>query len=299
MQTLSLKDVLDTAAAASHPNAIADIFGDAYLLENNEVYRRVREKSLEIGCTYEEASAQYLVYPLFELHDIVESKKIPYVAGARMLATIEARRPGLFTTEDAALPESHQLHEAAHIIATNAFEGARFTSPQQKILRDILCESFANSVDALACLPAAEDELHEFFLRPNCYMAPHEDDLASMLSLREKVGSRCYFVLTLFSYVHSNFLLEVFLKPTIVDIVSRYAPNVPLDDELLKDIEHLGQIGDQLDQQFRVTTTSLYLRIEGHSGDLFELLNFDFMKVFSEHPSFQKAVDRMADVLIC
>ncbi len=298
MQTLLLKDVLETASAANASGAISDIFGDAYLLENNEVYRRVREKSLEIGCQYSEASAQYLVYPLFELHKIVETKNIPYVPGARLLASIEAAKPSLFTTEDAALPESHHLHEAAHIIAANAFDGARFTSSQQRILRDILCESFANTVDALACIPAAQDELHRFFLRPNCYMAPHEDDLALMLELREKVGARCYFALTLFSYVYSNFLLEVFVKTTAIDILSRYAPEVSVDDELLSQIEHLGQIGDQLDHQFRVTTTSLYLRIEGHEGDLFELLNFDFMKTFAEHPSFQKAVDKMADALV-
>ncbi len=298
MQTLLLKDVLETALAAKAEGAILDIFGDAYLLQNNEVYRRVREKSLEIECSYSEASAQYLVYPLFELHKIVETKTIPYVPGARLLAAVEAAKPGLFTTDDAALPESHHLHEAAHVLAANAFDGARFTSAQQRILRDVLCESFANTVDALACIPAANDELHQFFLRPNCYMAPHEDDLALMIDLRERVGARCYFVLTLFSYVYSNFLLEVFPKPTVVDIVSRYAPEVTIDDELLGEIDHLGRIGDQLDHQFRVTTTSLYLRIEGHEGDLFELLNFDFMKTFSEHPSFQKAVDKMATVLV-
>lgn len=298
MQTLLLKDVLETASAASQEGAIADIFGDAYLLENNPVYRRIREVSLELGCKYSEASAQYLVYPLFELHKIIETKNIPYVAGARMLAAIEALRPGLFTTEDAALPESHHMHEAAHIIAANAFEGARFTSDQQRILRDVLCESFANTVDALACLPAVDDELHQFFLRPNCYMAPHEDDLALMLSLREKLGAKCYFVLTLFSYVYSNFMLEVFLKPTVVEIVSRYAPEVLIDDQLLREIEHLGRIGDQLDHQFRVTTTGLFLRIEGHGDELFELLNFDFMKTFADHPSFQKAVDKMVAVLV-
>lgn len=298
MQTLLLKDVLETASAAKADQALSDIFGDAYLLENNEIYRRVREKSLDIGCSYHEASTQYLVYPLFELHKIVETKIIPYVPGARLLTEIESARPGLFTTEDAALPESHHLHEAAHVLAADAFEGARFTSTQQRILRDVLCESFANTVDALACIPAAEDELHQFFLRPNCYMAPHDDDLELMTELRMKVGPRCYFVLTLFSYVYSNFLLEVFLKPTVVDIVARYAPEVSLDDELLSQIEQLGQIGDQLDHQFRVTTTSLYLRIEGHEGDLFELLNFDFMKTFAEHPSFQKAVDKLASVLV-
>lgn len=298
MQTLLLKDVLETAAAAQADGAILDIFGDAYLIQNNEIYRRVRHRSVELGCKYSEATTQYLVYPLFELHKIVETKNIPYVPGYRLLSNIEVSRPGLFTTEDAPLPESHHLHEAAHIIAADCFEGARFTSSQQRILRDVLCESFANTVDALACLPAADDELHQFFLRPNCYMAPHEDDLALMLELRKKVGARCYFVLTLFSYVYSNFLLEVFLKPTVVDIVSRYAPQVTLDDELLDQIEHLGKIGDQLDQQFRVTTTGLYLRIEGHGDQLFELLNFDFMKAFNEHPSFQKAVDKMADVLV-
>ena len=207
MQTLLLKDILETASSAKADHAIADIFGDAYLLENNEVYRRVREKSLGIGCKYSEATAQYLIYPLFELHKIVETKTIPYVPGSRLLENIEAAKPGLFTTEDAALPESHHLHEAAHVLAAHAFDGARFTSPQQRILRDVMCESFANAVDALTCIPATDDELHQFFLRPNCYMAPHEDDLALMVDLRERVGARCYFVLTLFSYVYSNFLL--------------------------------------------------------------------------------------------
>jgi hypothetical protein len=203
--------------------------------------------------------------------------------------------PGVFTIDEVQLPESHHLHEAAHVIAAQAFEGARFTSSQQRILRDIMCESFANSVDALACA-SAEDELHQLFLAPNCYMHPSGDEFTMMLHLRERLSLRNFFVLTFLSYVHSNFFREM-TPAMIAKLIAKFTPGLKADDELLAEIGELAQIADLLDPQFRTSATSLYLRLEGHNGELMELLNFDFMKVFEEHPSFQKALDRLVAVI--
>ena len=119
METLLLKEILETADAADCESANHDIFADGYLLQNNEIYRNVREHSLQIGCTYSEAQADYLVYPFFQLHKIVATKNIPYVPGAKLLKMIESQRPETFTTDDAQLPESHHLHEACARLSTH------------------------------------------------------------------------------------------------------------------------------------------------------------------------------------
>ncbi len=274
----------------------SDILGDAFLMRSNSVYLNIKRFAVKIGCKYAEAWPQYLLLPFHELGKIVATKTIPYVPSGRMLQELENKRPGALTTDDLKMPESYHLHEAAHVIADHLFAGVRVEKPQEKILKAILCESFANTVDALACVPAV-NETHRYFLEHNCYMHPDPENMGIMSRLTTGLGERCVFMLTLFAYVNANFLRETFSPDLVKELAQRYAPGRELSPELIKDCEALGEMGEKLDPQFRVQTTQMYLKMEGYDGEIFELLNFPYLKIFAVRPEFRAVTEAMADVL--
>ena len=294
MQTILISELLSQhqarRAEVSHP----DILGDPFLMRENSVYRSVKNCALEIGCQFVEAWPQYLVLPFHELSKIIQTKTIPYVPSAQMLADIDRRNPNVFSSDDVQPPESHHLHEAAHVIAEHHFAKVSLKTDQEKILKSILCESFANTVDVLAYLPA-ESEMHQYLLSHNSYMKPLDEEMELIRRLQDHLGLRGLAVLTLFSYLSSNFLIETFVAPTISKILNRFVPEVAITPQILADCEALGVMCERLDPLFRVQTTELYFKGEGFQGNVYELLNFPFMKVFEDNKDFGKAVESLID----
>lgn len=261
-----------------------DILGDPLLMQDNPIYRNIKLFALKIGCKYSEAWMQYLALPFHELNKIVETKNIPYVPNARMLQELENKRAGIFTTETMHMPESYHMHEAAHVVAEHLFTDVQLRTDQEKILKTILCESFANTIDALAWL-AAEEDIHQYFLRHNCYMKADKEDVLAMRRLSKSLGFRELFKLTLLAYVHSNFLQESFW------------PEKEFKGQDLEDIETLVQMSEKLDPLFRMQTTEMYLRFEGYDGDVLDILNFQFMPLFKHNKDFDRVTEAMVDLL--
>lgn len=287
-EALSLHDAV--TADGGHP----DILGDGYLMTHNPVYRNIKLRARAIGSAFVEAWPKYLLMPFNELDVIVRQKKIPYVPSAKMLREIEAKRPGVFTTDEMRTPESYHLHEAAHVVAEDACAGLSLRSRDDQVLKTILCESFANTVDALACVPA-NNELHRFFIEQNCYMKPRKTAMEAMQRLIDRLGFRFTFMLTLSSYLHANFLRESTSPEMITDLAKRLAPEATLTTKLMKDALTISRLGDKLDPLFRVQTTSMYFKLIGFDDDIYDILDFDFMNTFAQ--TFLPAADRMCAVL--
>jgi hypothetical protein len=305
------------AAGGDH----ADILGDGYLLRNNLVYRNIKRFALGIGAEYLEAWPRYLLMPFHELNHIVATKQIPYVPSARLLQEVDDRRPDVFDWQHVPPPESYHLHEAAHVIAEHLFVGVLANGREGEILKAILCESFANTVDALACAcawsesaakaAAAEDnsvtttaelevginnqQMHLFFIGQNSYMKPERKSMKAIAALVGSVGFRAVFSLTLFEYVHANFLKEPMSRERIAEVAGLTGAH--LNEKNLKACEAIGHMAQKLDPQFRLSTTEVYLKAAGFEGDLQDLLDFPFMKLYAGRADFGGVVESMADVV--
>lgn len=281
-----IHDILAFHHAQTAPLAHVDILGDAFLLRENRIYRNIKRAAVEMGCQYKEAWPQYLSLPFHELNKIVETKTIPYIPHARMLQNIENKRERFFTTDHLQMPESVHMHEAAHVIAENLFSNVPFKSSQEKILKTMLCESFANTVDALACVDAT-DEMHQYFLVHNCYMNPDKEDLEALIRLIQDIGFKSSFMLILFGYLHSNFLHAALSQNTVKEFIGVSSP----------DTEIVVAMCEKLDPQFRVQTTEMYLRLEGYDGEVFDILDFPFMNLWRENLHFLRANESMSQIL--
>lgn len=291
-----LSDLLDLHKSYAHEHSRPEILGDAYLMQTNPVYRNVRLFSLDIGCTYIEAYPEYLLLPFHELQRIVATKRIPYVPSGRLLEGIESQRPNVFTAEEVTIPESYHLHESAHVIAEHFFKDVVLNSSEEKILKAILSESFANTVDALSCVPATND-IHRFFIGKNCYMQPRKNVMQAMARLTADLGATFNFMLTFFTYVQANFLAKPLSKKSVQQLADQYAAGHTIGAKQRKDVQIVCDIGERLDPNFRTTTTGAFLKQEGFEGEVFDLLDFPFSDVFAKNAGFKKACEGLSKVL--
>lgn len=280
---MKFREILKTHNNASAEGGQSDILGDAFLLLRNPVYRRIKNYATELGASFVETDVEYLLLPFQQLDRIIVSKQVPYVPHGRLLAKIEAKNPGVFDLERMPMPESYHLHEAAHVIAAECCAKIELQSAQDRILKSILCESFANTVDALAC-GYADSEIHRIFLKLNCYMQPTEEAYELISSVRKACGEEYTARLILLSYLHANFLRdEVPLELYEIGMKS-------------KDCIALSAIGQELDLVFREQTTANYFRLAGIEGDSLELLNFDFVQLLNRK-DFAEAVKALLAAL--
>lgn len=286
-------DVLEVHDSFASEASNRDILGDGFLMESNPIYRSVRLLSNEIGCTYIEAYPEYLLLPFHELPKIVESRKVPYVPAARLMRSVERGRPGIFTTDDVPMPESYHMHEAAHVIADHLFAKVKASGQQEAILKSMMAESFANTVDALAAVQA-QDEIHRYFIKQNSYMHPQKKTQQAINSLIGAMGMQMAFMLVYYSYLHANFLTKPLSKKIVQELIERYVPDGKVNAKLQKDIRAVCEIGEKLDLLFRMTTTANYFKQQGFEGDIQDLLDFPFMKIIAGNKAFAEAIESLA-----
>jgi len=284
------------ALETDQPNSHPDILGDPFLMLHNPVYRQVKTQALRMGCQYREAWPEYLLLPFFQLKKIVASKTIPYVPNARLARELEQEKPGLLNLQNFNVPESYHLHESAHVIADALFAQVPLGGAEERILKALSCESFANTVDALVFL-AADSETHQNLVQLSSYMRPDPEDIAVLSRLHRELGSRATFLLTFFAYLSANFLGDGFSEESVNSIATLYLGGEKLSARQKEDALQIGQMAEKLDPLFRVQTTEVYFKFEGIEGDLHDVLNFSFMRMFNARPDLAKIPEQMAAVL--
>ena len=95
-----------------------------------------------------------------------------------------------------------------------------------------------------------------------------------------------------------NFLIEKIPNQTIEKIIQSRHTNVKFDQKIIKDCESLMKVAEKLDPQFRIQTTQTYLKLEGYNGEIFQLLDFPFMKLLDSKKEFKNAIEALADILV-
>jgi hypothetical protein len=289
-------DILDVHNSCQPHHSHSDILGDGFLIQNNPVYRKIKENSLKIGCQYVEAYVDYLLLPFFELPSLVKHKKIPYVPAAKLMKKVEQDHPGVFTNEDVPLPESYHLHESSHLIAEHVLKKINLNMPQEKILKTMMAESFANTVDALVG-SFAQDDLHLYFVKQNSYMHPQKKFIQALNETTKSDNFKTTFMLTFFSYLRANFLTSPLSKSAIQDLIKTYGSKSKKSPRVNKNIHLIRDMGEKLDPLFRYKTTANYFKQMGFDDNVEDLLDFDFMKVFESHPHWKLAVETLSDLV--
>lgn len=284
--------------SAKNKYGLKDAFGDAYLLNQNLIYRNLRDLALKRGYKFTEADRDYLLMPLVQLSEILREKSIPYRNEVRLLKKLAKSMPPNFDIfEMPVLPNSNHFHESAHCVAEQALALSTDDSRKGKILNTILAESFANATEALS-YALVNDETHLFFLERNNYIYFTAEMLEILRTLGRENNLRSLFKFIFISYVYSNFLYETLSDQDFFDACALFTPEMKISARKAKHFRRLFQHGLDLSPGFRLLTTQFYFKSLGYAGSVERILDFDFIQYMKKKPIYFKIIDEMAHLAV-
>lgn len=250
--------------------------GDGFLLDQNPVFRNVRETCLDRGFVFSlTGHGLYYSFPLMSLDTVIEKRVIPFRDNFAWLPLLEKSAPGQFTLTELKRSEllfNYIFHEAAHCIAHSVFFGrARFSRLPKNAdtLRKILLgEAFANMVEALSAA-FAEGEIGSYFLDGNCHFRSSRKEVKEIRRFAKAHGFEKTARVLLAAFLYANYLLEHLGRRE----QARIREFAGLDKGVK--VGKLARIGTELSEQFRTTTTHFHLIKMGFPASLGPLLRPD------------------------
>jgi hypothetical protein len=305
MATL-VRDVLAAHDRHHRASQLPKNLGDGYLYARNPVFRRVRDRVLELGGTFSTSDfPAYAASPHTALAAIVRRSRIPYVDNHAALAAVRAACPRMTMEELPDFRRNHVFHEGAHVIAYRMLQQHRFrarttSGRQQLVLAALMGESFATTCETLAAYHV-KSELDRVFYRYNAVGYSREparlrDDLARAFDV---IGAAATGRVILLSFLFSNFLFEELAPRQFAAILASAVPERAhprsADVRFLHGLATSHCLG--IDLRFRTFFAQAHFKMLGLHQPVVELVRFDFPKVLDRTPTLRDAVDRLAAVV--
>ncbi len=289
---MKLKKILAIHCESRAQSALSGNLGDAYLLKENPIYRRVRALALQNGYRFQATRFHdYDAFALTQLPRILKTKRIPYCDNVRCLKEVEAAAPGVFLwSELPPLRANYLLHESAHGVARSLrlkFKIKRKLSKDRELVLQVLLEeAFANACESMAnvfCESALDDE----FLFKNSYIMEKAPARKALTECIELIGYEETFKLSFLSFLFSNFLktndaFDLFDRVLLIVLDHDQTRIKSLKKKQIAIVKQAFRVGLELDPQFTIFTNGFCLRLMGIKKDLFDLLAFDFLKPFEK-----------------
>lgn len=294
---MKLSRLLEIHRSAAPGTGLSHNLGDAYLCQNNAVYRRIRQTATELDYSYTDApDAAYAVLPLSQLRAVLQSRRIPYFDNVSVLQEIEKAIPGQTDWSEIRdnLKKNFLFHESCHAVA-HAMAGGLPES--DLLLKFLLEESFANTCELLGVVDAT-DAAHKIFYEWNSYTALHESRRNLELALQD-IGAAPVIRWILLSYLHANFLHDQFTEDQLQRALKLAAGGAvsELSPGQIKTLRALAKICFGLDEQFKRVTTGFYLKLSGVRQDVNQLRNFDYLATLEANQVYLDYIARLAGVL--
>ena len=266
--------------------------GDGYLVSNNSIYAAVRAKTKSLNFNFSsEPSAEYLVFPMSQLENLLSTKTIYFQNNSEVLATLDQKSPQTIEWDHIGgnLKANYVFHESCHGIARHISTQIGLTQDKdqkKKLITMLIEESFANTCEFMA-IAEAQDATHKTFLEVNSFFTKF-DDRTHLKNLIAEVGHKKVIKFMIFAYLHSNFLNEHFSSQQLTRITK-----LTFDHKALK---NLSKNAFELSPGFRFNTTELYLRLNGINENVLDVLEFDYLSIIEQNPSFIKFIDELTEI---
>lgn len=297
---MKLRLLLQKHNGAEAKDGLVQSFGDSFLVQNNQIYRLIRQAAYQQGFQYSsEFNSYYTSLPLSQLDRLIQDKKIPYYDNVSILQSLDSESPNQIDWDHVCdnLKKNHVFHESCHAVARTILEEAFKDKPTQqiKISLMLLEESFANSCELLSVVDA-DDAVHKIFFETNSYVCMFEDrhHLKAALNNFDK---RSFFKFILLSYYHANFLNDNFTESDFSQCLSlSFGSAQKFGAKEQKILRSLAKNAFALNPRFRFATTGFYLRRHGFAQSVQESLSFDhWQSLESNH--FSLALDRLSKTI--
>ncbi len=284
---------------------LADNLGDGFLIENNRVFRNIRVAAKELGFQFSsEPDAAYETFPLLQLDRLLKNKKFPYsnnVAGFDDLSAVQLEALS-WQDLDGNLKKNFIFHEACHGVVRDLLKKnlnslqpiSDLRSEREFTLRMLLEESSSNACELFGCLEVA-DPAHRIFYEMNSYVCEFENR-TNLKNAVEELSAGVLIRFMLLSYLSANFL-----RPGISDRefqeMLRLSGAKDLNPKQLKTIRALGKLAFNLNERFRIQTTSFHLRLAGIKTSTQELFDFDFLSSLKNEKGLNNFLSDFVEML--
>ena len=282
---MKLARLLEQHRKALTPKDLADNFGDAVLVHNNQIYGRVRAAALKVGFKYSsEPHAGYEALPFAQLEEILSTKRIPYTNNVAVIEKLVAQLRDDVVWDDVSdgLKRNHVFHESCHAVARSLLK-----TEATKALRMMMEESFANTCELLS-VANAEEPGHRIFLELNSYTALFEEKTNIKNAIRA-CGFPVVFKVIWFGYLFSNHLHERLDDKQWTRIVAASGAS-ELPAAYLKALRAFSKLAFTLDARFRMVTTRFHLKLNGIPMSADQIVKVDILASSGLQPFLNSAV---------
>ncbi len=292
-----ISELLDVDRACFANGCLSDVLGDAFLIRHNPVYALLRKMSLKCGFRYVQAWPEYQISGLLQLDRILRTKQIPTKRNRPVLEGLNKKLRDQCNLQDIpAELENFQMHESAHGVADFFVRDLRCGSKDQRILKAMLCESFANASESMATAFAI-DAHHRTFLNLNCYIRDSQSLRKLKMKYLKQLGGRNLFLILLFSYLYSNYLYEKVSIEVILEVIQTFGESHQLSKKQLRELNQIISAGLGLNIRFRTRTLRFYLLSQGMqvSENILDSVDFDFMEFIARRKDWSKVILAMSE----
>jgi hypothetical protein len=284
----------DTASACG---GIPQILGDGYLCQNNQFFRAIRAKTIELGFQFDaEPPFPYTTFPLLSLSKILKTKIIPITENVSVLADLARARPGVFNVRDFQLvvpAKNFMIHESAHCIADTILKPRE--TEKIDLIKIMLGEAFANSTELMAPHFSPDTPIDRWILAMNTYFSVRLKDLPRLV---DELSSPVILKLSIVLFLYSNFLFEDLTKAQLEKIFDFIGISNAIRKTKRFEAAIIGirKIAFGLDPFFRLLTTEVYLKSIGFKNAPARLLSFDPIRFIEKNPEVMRGLDRICEV---
>lgn len=301
---MKLKTLLEQHSQNEHPQQIKKNLGDAYLLQNNFVFKAVRNKVLALGFTYSNSfNSDYTVFGMSQLENILKSKVVPYLDNVSLLENLETKNPNQIVWQhlENNLRPNYVFHESCHAYARSISDELNLrkdlsTQKEILILIALIEESFANTCEFMASA-YAKDAIHKIFLQMNSYYCDFEN-VTTLHKTIETHSAKSVFQIMLYSYLHSNYLAEKISEDGFQKIMLiAFENSPPKDSQQIKILRSLSKKASDLNPVFRYSTTEFYLHMIGVNQPLEKALDYDFMDLILKNSKIKDFMNQLTTSL--
>jgi hypothetical protein len=307
----SLRFILDAHDRYAAPESLSESLGDGYLFRRNPVYRNLRELALGLGFKYTLWSPlEHFSYPLVSLPDILNRHHIPYRDNVTTLRRLESLQPGNFDMSEiephSATCRNQALHESAHCVLETVFQklygDAWGDSRNEVVFRALYGESFANTVEDMTAMFIG-GRLSRFFSKFCVNAHNNSTQIAVQQALLDRFDYRFLFQLTLFGYLHYNFMYEKLGRPELKRCLSLIEPAGKITPQHEQLMLAVLQNCMRMSNDARTSTSGFYFKTLGFKSPTGlnnltrELTRFSFADMFRKDERLKVSLLMLGDLL--
>ncbi len=280
-------------------NSLVNSLGDGYLLSHSHIFRNIRQEFAKFGYTLTtEDFCHYAVMPYLSLPKILDEKRVPYFDNVTVLEDLERRHPGRFYCDEILMVRpNHCLHESSHCIADVVLKSliceSNFLSAEQNlVLKLILAEAFANSVESLANL-SNRSILQKLFFDLNSYVTHDGPTETLFQKAKDLLGLENLSALVYVSYIFSNCLQPKIHQKNFLPLVELLIADSALAKKASESaaVHKVFNHAMDLSVEFRLQTTGFYCSLMGAKTDVRKLLSFDVANLLGKTSVIQDFID--------